>query len=216
MDGGREKEEAVAGNQSSVISESAEEERRVENNDVLRFLDSVDDYLLLIDSLSSTLRQGWLELASARYSMGASRINTALLDHKDHPAATSLEVNHNDAGSIMQSPQFTLHKWTSPDNPKSPSGEAPHRMDCSCTPVGNAPESNRCASNGSPRAIDNSVQKERSKLLSMFGTLVSPKLRSSQLSFETALETLVELANMRSSMLLASDKVKKEMESTMS
>ncbi|EPS63369.1 hypothetical protein M569_11420, partial [Genlisea aurea] len=35
-------------------------------------------------------------------------------------------------------------------------------------------------------------QKERSKSLSMFGMLVSPKLRATQLSFENALETLVE------------------------
>ncbi|GER49703.1 hypothetical protein STAS_26965, partial [Striga asiatica] len=74
------------------------------------------------------------------------------------------------------------------------------------------------------------AQRERSKSLSMFGTLVSPKLRATQLSFETgiirmlfvlifhalnstvqfmlwaflaALEMLIEIANMRASLLCA-------------
>ena len=37
--------------------------------------------------------QGWLELATARHSMGTSRINSALLDLKTHSAATTLQVN---------------------------------------------------------------------------------------------------------------------------
>uniref|UniRef100_A0A6N2LEF8 Vacuolar ATPase assembly protein VMA22 n=1 Tax=Salix viminalis TaxID=40686 RepID=A0A6N2LEF8_SALVM len=52
----------------------------------------------------------------------------------------------------------------------------------------------------------------RAKLLSMFGTLISPKLRAAQLSFETALETLVEIANMRSAMLSSFDRVRKELD----
>lgn len=44
--------------------------------------------------------QGWLELASARHSMGASRVNGALLDLKLHSAATSLQVIQNDGKFI--------------------------------------------------------------------------------------------------------------------
>lgn len=36
--------------------------------------------------------QGWFDLASARHSMGTLRINSTLLDLKDHPAATTLQV----------------------------------------------------------------------------------------------------------------------------
>ncbi|XP_039134331.1 uncharacterized protein LOC120271707 isoform X2 [Dioscorea cayenensis subsp. rotundata] len=43
-----------------------------EEIETLRFLDSLDGYVTLLNSLSSILRQGWLELASARHSMGSS------------------------------------------------------------------------------------------------------------------------------------------------
>lgn len=46
--------------------------------------------------------QGWLELASARHSMGASRVNTVLLDHKFHPAATTLLVTQDEGKGIYQ------------------------------------------------------------------------------------------------------------------
>lgn len=44
--------------------------------------------------------QGWFELASARHSMGASRINSALFDLKYHSAATTLQLNNLDGKSI--------------------------------------------------------------------------------------------------------------------
>ncbi|XP_056856219.1 uncharacterized protein LOC130505640 [Raphanus sativus] len=59
-------------------------------------------------------------------------------------------------------------------------------------------------------AADEEVKKERAKSLSVFGGLVSPKLRGAQLSFETALETLVEIANTRSSMLAAFERITKK------
>ena len=36
--------------------------------------------------------QGWFDLASARHSMGTLRINSTLLDLKDHSAASTLQV----------------------------------------------------------------------------------------------------------------------------
>ncbi|KAL6317242.1 hypothetical protein AAG906_029995 [Vitis piasezkii] len=157
-----------------------EEEQLDEEENVVTFLDSMDAYLTLIDSLSSTLRQGWLELASARHSMGASRISSSLFDLKLHSAATSLRVTEDDEPQEIQE--------------KSPTCKSP-------------------TSNGSPLSLDSPVQKQRHKSLSVFGTLVSPKLRAAQFSFETALETIVEIANMRSSMLSAFDQVQKDIES---
>ncbi|KAM7517377.1 hypothetical protein LguiA_006960 [Lonicera macranthoides] len=241
-----------------------------EDKNVLRFLDSMDAYLHLVHSLSSTLRQGWLELASARHSMGTSRISGALFDLKHHTAATSLQVKDQDvstsnvAGSANKQADFTLLKWGSPVNCKIGSGEAKFEEDALLKRKSNSSQLRQRAvsqhseiqekrpeaeGNGSPVTIDNQVQKERSKSLSVFGALVSPKLRAAQVSFETglltkrpalrtshhtgcinfaafvtccgdsfffyaALETLVEIANMQSSMLCAYDQVHKEMVNT--
>ena len=45
--------------------------------------------------------QGWMELAGARYSMGASRVNTALLNLQPHSAATTVEITHDQDGTIF-------------------------------------------------------------------------------------------------------------------
>ncbi|PWA44368.1 hypothetical protein CTI12_AA529710 [Artemisia annua] len=235
--------------------------------ETLIFLDSLDHYLVLIDSLSnSLLHQGWMELAGARYSMGASRVNSALLNLQPHSAATTVEITHHQDGSLTKSPKFNLCKWASPDNKDSSlekenieedeqlkenissqrdSGNQESSPDSSIESVTNASprESNGSEINASPRKIENPVsesirrvfllfkyftivtpllssffcmqlQKERAKVLSMFGTLVSPKLRASQLTFETALETLVEIANARSSILKSYEALHRDMKST--
>ncbi|XP_021717738.1 coiled-coil domain-containing protein 115-like [Chenopodium quinoa] len=178
------------------------------DEDVLKFMDSVDSYLLLLDELSSTLRQGWFDFASARYSMGTSRVNSVLLDLKEHSAATRLEVEKGDE------PHFTLCKWVSEDaadsekmkegnsglQQKSESMRQRHK-DVSQT---TAKEDSSPSGSSNPFA---QVQKERSKSLAVFGSLGSPKLGAAQLSFETALEKLVEIANMRASMLHAFEQV---------
>ncbi|CAK8569192.1 unnamed protein product [Lathyrus sativus] len=160
----------------------------------LQFLDSLHNYLSLAGSLSSTLRQGWLELASARHSMGASRVNSSLLDLKLHPAATTLKITGNDG----EQPQFTLQKWVSSEHQSTQledKNEQPQESDL--------------------KSSDNDeVQKERHKSLSVFGVLISPKLRDSQLSFEKALETLVEIANMRSALLHSFHQLHQEVEDT--
>ncbi|KAK8705765.1 hypothetical protein V6N13_049357 [Hibiscus sabdariffa] len=190
--------------------QAAEEEEEVdEDANVLQFMDSMDAYLTLIHSLSSTLRQGWLELASARHSMGAYRVNTVLLDHTSHPAATSLLVDEG------KEPHFTLCKWGSSGNEKLFLGEEQSSRDKSHPQIRRRgatqlSEEKTTSENKASCEIDDPVQKERSKSLSVFGTLVSPKLRAAQLSFETALETLVEIANRRSEMLCAFDKVNKK------
>ncbi|XP_030950988.1 coiled-coil domain-containing protein 115 [Quercus lobata] len=205
--------------QSLSFSEVVEEQgqRGSEEENVVQFLDSLDSYLTLFDSLSSTLRQGWLELASARHSMGVSRINGTLLDLKPHSAATTLQVSEPDVDYMVGQPHFKLSKWASSSNENCCSGEEKIREDKLQT-KSDSPQlrhrsqfSGTPATIGAPLIVDDQVQKERSKSLSMFGTLVSPKLRSAQLSFETALETLVEIANMRSTMFSTSDQIRKEM-----
>ncbi|TKY62504.1 Coiled-coil domain-containing protein 115 [Spatholobus suberectus] len=149
---------------------------------VLQFMDSMHNYLSLFDAVSSTLRQGWFDLASARHSMGASRINSSLLDLKFHSAATTLKITNYDGTQ----PRFMLRKWVSSEH------ESTQLEDENVQPQDST----------SVKSSDNAeVQKERSKSLSVFGVLISPKLRASQLSFERALETLVEIADMQSSLL---------------
>jgi hypothetical protein len=41
------------------------------------------------------ISQGWLDLASARHSMGASRVSSTLFDHKEQSAATKLQVDYS-------------------------------------------------------------------------------------------------------------------------
>lgn len=203
------------------MEEQARQRKGLEEENVVQFLDSLDAYLILMDSLSSTLRQGWMELASARYSMGASRINGALLDLKCHSATTSLNVTEHEVNATLSQPHFKLCKWASSKTGnhcsgeelgddelaiKSDSPQLRHRSQFAGSPEKTS------ATNGAPLMVDDQVQKERSRSLSMFGTLVSPKLRSAQLSFETALETLVQIANMRSTMLSTSDQIRKELE----
>ncbi|KAL0368770.1 UNVERIFIED_CONTAM: HMG1/2-like protein [Sesamum calycinum] len=153
---------------------------------ILNFLDSVDSYLILMDSLSSALRQGWLDLASARHSMGASRVNSALFDLKSHHASTTVEVNDD-------LPHFKLCKWASSDDPEKYSEEGKFEEDELLQNKSDSPrhrhqelQEKRTEGGTSPVGTDNQAQKERFKKLSMFGTLVSPKLRATQLSFETA------------------------------
>ncbi|KAL2499216.1 hypothetical protein Adt_24766 [Abeliophyllum distichum] len=208
--------------ESSENGRESNEGISVKEENILNFLDSVDGYLILMDSLSSTLRQGWLELASARHSMGASRINSTLFDLKLHPASTTLQVNDQSAAPDRELPHFTLCKWASSNNPEKYFEEAKfgevellkksnslrHRDISHNSEIqARSPESV-----GSPVTVDDQAEKERYKSLSMFGTLVSPKLRASQLSFETALEMLVEVSNMRASLLCAHDQVQKDME----
>nr|DAD32344.1 TPA_asm: hypothetical protein HUJ06_011195 [Nelumbo nucifera] len=108
--------------------EDGEAEHQQEES-VVQFLDSMDDYLTLLDSLSLTLRQGWIDLASARHSMGLSRVTSALFDLKSHSAATTLHVSQQDGDSslltdaMVEQPHFVLYKWSSSDSGKCFSGE---------------------------------------------------------------------------------------------
>ncbi|KAL1309208.1 hypothetical protein HN51_051901 [Arachis hypogaea] len=156
---------------------------------VLQFMDSLNSYLSLSHSLSSTLGQAWMELASARHSMGTARINTSLLDLKFHPASTTLKITEYDDAKAW----FVLRKWVSSEEDE---------------------DSNSTKSSELADDDDVVVRRERAKSLSVFGILIPPKLRAAQLSFERALETLVEMANMRSSFLYSFHQLHQEVEDT--
>ncbi|WVZ07452.1 hypothetical protein V8G54_020798 [Vigna mungo] len=152
---------------------------------VLQFMDSVHNYLSLFDTVSSTLRQGWFDLASARHSMGAARINSSLLDLKFHSAATTLKITNHDGKNFMlmemvasTQPCFMLRKWvsSSEESTNELEDENVQPQDSSSVIM---------TKNLSGLAADNAdIEKERSKSLSVFGVLISPKLRATQLSFE--------------------------------
>ncbi|KAG1362477.1 coiled-coil domain-containing protein [Cocos nucifera] len=214
----RAREEEEGANSGGV--EGGEEDEKI-----LHFLDSLDSYLTLMDSLSSTLRRGWLELAGARHSMGSSRISGALLSHRVQSAATTMQVTEpNDKSETESQAHFTISKWAHMREGKcsgevevggfqnkSSGSELRHRV------PSNFPEGCKesySAVNGSPIATDSNIQQERSKSLSIFGTLVPPKLRAAQVSFETALDSIVELANMRSMVLSSFAQLQQEMKSS--
>ncbi|XP_059293982.1 uncharacterized protein LOC132047097 isoform X2 [Lycium ferocissimum] len=212
-------------NEENAQMQSSENEE--DNKNVLELMDSTDSYLLLMNSLSSSLRQGWLELASARHSMGASRISSALFDLKSHSAATTLQLNHQDAGPESEKLHISLCKWAAlSESPKSCSEEAKFEEDKPLEKKSdslkvlnqdgspNSVQEEAAETTESPRTLEDQARKERVKSLSMFGMLVSPKLRAAQSSFETALETLVEVANKRADLLNAYDQVRAKMEST--
>ncbi|XP_062090140.1 uncharacterized protein LOC133796582 [Humulus lupulus] len=60
--------------------------------------------------------EGWFELASARHSMGASRVSSAMLDLNSHSAATSVQAASDD--DDVRKAQFALCKWGSFNNVK--------------------------------------------------------------------------------------------------
>ncbi|KAL0545341.1 hypothetical protein IC582_015220 [Cucumis melo] len=210
------------------VEESQQEQQSPQRQDqelcLLQFMDSTDDYLSLLDALSTTLRKGWFELASARHSMGTSRISTALLDLKVHSAATSLRVDERDDGSIGMQPFINLRKWTSSEGGECLGEEKyndklQRESDSPQLRQRNVSDLSDNMGKSSLKKedaliIDDQVQKERSRTLSTFGTLVSPKLRLAQLSFENALEIIVGIANKRIAMLSSFDKVKKGLEDT--
>lgn len=214
----------VKGENAEIQSSDNEKDKNV-----LELMDSTDNYLILMNSLSSSLRQGWLEMASARHSMGASRISSALFDLKSHSAATTLQLNHQDAGHGSEKSHFSLCKWASSESPKSCSEEAKYEEDKLLQKKSNSPKvlnqdgssnsevqeemSEAPEATESPRTVEDQARKERLKSLSMFGVLVCPKLRAAQSSFETALETLVQVANKRADLLNAYDQLREKMES---
>lgn len=202
---------------------------------LIQLLDSTDAYLKLYYSLSQTMRQGWLEIAGARYSMGPSRISEALFSLKPHPAYTLVSVEQRDdvdetdekcavekadekipMPGVKEQTCFTLHKWENKEevlfkeNRERSTSQLRQRPHSHSADKDKGKSKDRGSSElGSSSAVSQ-VQKRKSEALSLFGTLVSPKLRSAQISFETVLETLVEIANARSTILSVLAKISKE------
>ncbi|KAK3142110.1 hypothetical protein QOZ80_4BG0342340 [Eleusine coracana subsp. coracana] len=213
---------SVPGAEDAVESDGAvREEGRARGDDdeeILRFMDSVDDYLVLMDSLSSSLRQGWLDLASARHSMGPSRVSSTLFNHKEQTASTKLQVvDHANVEPSESKPLFTLSKWSlqeefasNNDDPVQTANKPKlrHRGSATNPEDGNLERNSITAESPTCAGTSNHVQRARSKALSVFGGLVSPKLRTAQISFETALELIVGLANSRSNIFASSSQIR--------
>lgn len=202
---------------------------------LIQLLDSTDDYLKLYFSLSQTMRQGWLEIAGARYSMGSSRISEALFSLKPHPAYTLISAEHTDdvdardenctvekadekisMPGVKQQTCFILHKWESKEevsfkeSRERSTSQLRHRHLSHFTDKDKDESKDKGISELRSSASMSQVQKRKSEALSLFGTLVSPKLRSAQFSFETVLETLVEIANARNTILSVLAQIAKE------
>ncbi|KAJ3688902.1 hypothetical protein LUZ61_018066 [Rhynchospora tenuis] len=186
---------------SSLEETKVKNEYEEENECILQFLDSLDAYLTLVDSLSSSLREGWFDLASARQSMGHTRVSSKLFDHKVHSASTTVKITELDADNLSGTkPQFSLSKWATTQ--ENPSSEAPNHSNLRHrVPTGLSEDGEKSNGTEISNVVSNDIQKERSKSLTTFGGLVSPKLRTAQVSFETALDKIAEIANARSSML---------------
>jgi hypothetical protein len=71
---------------------------------VLRCLDSCHDLLALHDALSLLLRQGWMDMTRARYSMGPSRISHPLFSRKPHAASAQLHLLSLDPAGFSSLP----------------------------------------------------------------------------------------------------------------
>lgn len=86
--------EAVDGDDvSSCISEVVVSEGSDDDRQLLCLLDALDHLLCCRESLAKSLTKGWMEIASARYSMGPSRIDQALFSLKPCSASTVVSVS---------------------------------------------------------------------------------------------------------------------------
>ncbi|XP_020674937.2 coiled-coil domain-containing protein 115 isoform X3 [Dendrobium catenatum] len=178
-------------NACSLVQASATNGELEGEEQALLFLDSLDSYLMLLDSLSSSLRQGWLELASARHSMGPSRLSSTLLDLKVQSAATTVMLNElveESQSERIFSPEVvdgSLLKdcnstWLRHRRPKHV-----HDVTLESTAVDENVRALSLSKNSSTTSKSVDENKRRYKSLSVFGALVSPKLRAAQVSFET-------------------------------
>ncbi|MCO5592905.1 hypothetical protein L7F22_046909 [Adiantum nelumboides] len=214
---------------SSCVSEVQDAH---EDAHILRLLDAMDRLLLCRESLAKFLSQGWMEIASARYSMGPSRIDQALFSLKPCPASTLVSISraddffndeaHDGEGEECISQQeihFTLespHKIKPRNIPTSGyessksdalSGSHLRQRHSSSSAnmqhTGNDFDDGQALGNDGNMAQDMQNKLKESDLLAWFGTLVSPHLRAAQSSFKEALETIAELATTQTTILMA-------------
>ncbi|KAG0562594.1 hypothetical protein KC19_9G158600 [Ceratodon purpureus] len=178
---------------------------------VLRCLDSCHELLALRNDLSLLLRQGWMDMARARYSMGSSRISHPLFSLKPHSASAhvGLALLDDDPGSpslmtlvrldaagITNSQSADSDSHTcKPERRGSRSGAAPpdwsHDEDAAYRRL----MAGEGDSDSDSEAAVETQTNEQTRPLRWFGTLVSPHLQAAQTSFESALEILVKIAN---------------------
>ncbi|KAI5073476.1 hypothetical protein GOP47_0011489 [Adiantum capillus-veneris] len=222
---GRVEEKSGEADSTSTSSCVSEVQEAHEDAQMLRLLDAMDHLLSCRDSLAKSLSQGWMEIASARYSMGPSRIDQALFSLKPCTASTLVSVSRTDELVIdkghveeceqecisQQEFQFALqspHK----DNPggyeNAKSDVLPQSQLRQRHPSGSANRQHTDNDFEDSNILGNDSDMAQSKSrghdsLAWFGTLVSPHLRVAQSSFKEALETVVELATSQSTIQMA-------------
>ncbi|KAH7446805.1 hypothetical protein KP509_01G077100 [Ceratopteris richardii] len=194
-----------------------------EDAEILRFLDALDHLICCRDSLARSLSQGWMEIASARYSMGPARISQALFSLKPQSASTIISVSETENSMLETGPkdeeeqvcdalqefQFSIRNLDVKGGTKIKSREG--NINSETSAQSNLRQRHKSGSmknhiveddfeNDDDLSNDGDLIQHRadspnvSDPLAWFGTLVSPHLRAAQKSFKDALEMIVEVA----------------------
>ncbi|KAI8339687.1 hypothetical protein BC941DRAFT_421177 [Chlamydoabsidia padenii] len=150
----------------------------------LLYLSKLNQYTQSRVATSDALQKGYLDLAHAKYTMGAKAISHLSYDER-MKAQVDLLVNHNN-----QSP-YTLTRLPAKDDKESTdkddSGLRQRKE------KGQTKDTDSVTEN---KGAKKKVVKVNGNPLHWFGLLVSPSLRTCQNHFQAATTHLVDLANM--------------------
>ncbi|OAE25447.1 hypothetical protein AXG93_2818s1250 [Marchantia polymorpha subsp. ruderalis] len=170
------------------------------DKEVLQCLDSVHLLLERREILHQTLRQGWMELTSARYTMGPARISSPLFSLKPHAPSAVVDVRgaHVDSTEKIGVPELEEEiaqvVITGPVAFHLVEIEQDERKDR--WEIKNLTDDSATESDDELTIAEGS--KDTTQPLHWFGALVSPHLRSAQSNFSKALDIVVELLNAQS------------------
>ena len=186
-------------------------------------LDAVDQYLRLQADLEAALREGFLGLARARYSMGSHNVGAA-----QYPARMKASAGVAHSGEVFQAcvPTRTENKASPPTpRPQHESNSLPHQRavdsdgarvasgqhlpaDASWDLPGGAAAHASTTEDiiselarkfaSTPVISDEEAgmpPKSKDHTLRWFGGMVSPHLRASREKFEASLQVVIALAN---------------------
>lgn len=233
---------SVSSSSTSCVTQVGGEDAKdpLDDRQILCLLDALNRLLRSRDTLAQTLSRGWMDIASARYAMGPSRISQAVFSLKPCPASTFVSVSPaedapNAKDGANHTSQFTLRiQCQGIENNDTALGQEEQTPKISMHSElrqrhTSGVSNNKHVETGSKGSVNHSMVgestvtqeaqglsaaggslKQRSEALAWFGTLVSPHLRTAQSSFAEALETLVELATLQSSVLAAYHQIKQD------
>lgn len=183
------------------------------DQEVIRCLDSVQELLVLQHSLSLHLREGWMDMARARYSMGPSRVSQPLFSLKPYSASArvSLVPPDDNAGlplhmsllrldsgkntSATPSESHTPREGQASQHDHSRSAAVPSDWSRDEDAAYRRIMAGVTDSDSDSEAAGGNEATEQTRPLRWFGAFVSPQLQAAQSSFELALEILVKISN---------------------